>query len=99
MQILVLIKNAVFIMNANTDSVVHARQDAFKQKLLQIPGVQSVSFSTDVPSSDNNWGTNFAFDHEPDEKFTLYLKFGDEDYFKTFGLQLVAGKVMKKVIQ
>src|SRR5205823_6923154 len=44
-------KEALFIMNANTDSVVHAREEAFKQKLLQIPGVRSVSFSTDVPSS------------------------------------------------
>jgi putative ABC transport system permease protein len=58
--------------------------------------VQSVSFSTDVPSSDNNWGTNFAFDHKPDENFTLYLKFGDEDYFKTYGLKMIAGRVYEK---
>jgi hypothetical protein len=25
------------------------------EKLLQIPGVEAVSFSSDVPSSDNNW--------------------------------------------
>ncbi len=85
-------KEALFIMNANADSVVHAGEEAFKQKLLETPGVQSVSFSSDVPSSDNNWGTNFAFNHLPDEKYTLYIKFGDEDYFKTYGLQFVAGR-------
>jgi hypothetical protein len=63
-------KNAVFVLSTNADSVARARQLSFKQDLLQIPGVQSASFSSDVPSSDNNWGTNFAFDHRPDEKFT-----------------------------
>lgn len=89
-------KEGVFIMNATGDSVTQSRQQAFKQKLLQIPGVQSVSFNSDPPSSDNGMGTNFAFNHRPDEKFTLYLKFGDEDYFKTFGLQLIAGKQYEK---
>lgn len=85
-------KDAVFVLNSNADSIVLSRQPAFKEALLQLPGVQSVSFSSDVPSSDNNWGTNFAFDHKPDENFTLYLKFGDEDYLKTYGLQLAAGR-------
>jgi len=89
-------KEAILILNSNADSVTVARQAALKQKLLQIPGIQSVSFSSDVPSSDNNWGTNFAYDHKPDEDYTLYLKYGDEDYFKTYGLQLVAGRSYSK---
>jgi len=70
---------------------VISRQQAFKEQLLQLPGVQSVSFSSDVPSSDNNWGTNFFFDHGPELNYTLYFKCADEDYFKTFGLQFAAG--------
>jgi predicted permease len=84
-------KNAVFVLNSNSDSVVLSRQQALKQDLLRIPGAQSVSFSSDVPSSDNNWSTNFAFNHKPDEKFSVYLKMADEDYFKTYGLQFIAG--------
>jgi predicted permease len=84
-------KNAVFVLSSNSDSVVLSRQQAFKQQLLQLPGVQSVSFSSDVPSSENNWGTNFFFDHGPGEDFNLYFKCADEDYFKTFGLQFAAG--------
>ncbi|HYK47352.1 MAG TPA: ABC transporter permease, partial [Parafilimonas sp.] len=84
-------KNAVFVLSGNADSVVISRQQAFKQQLLQIPGVQSASFSSDVPSSDNNWGTNFFFDHGPELNYTLYFKCADEDYFKTFGLQFAAG--------
>ena len=85
-------KEAVVILSGNSDSLALTRAEAFKQKLLQTPGVQSVSFATDAPSSDNNWTTNFAFDHREDEPYQLALKFGDNDYFKTFGLQMLAGR-------
>ncbi|MEP6595425.1 MAG: ABC transporter permease [Ginsengibacter sp.] len=89
-------KEAVLILSGNTDSAVIAKRLVFKEKLLQTPGVQAVSFSSDAPSSDNNWSTNFAFDHKEDEKFQISLKFADEDYFKTYGLQLLAGRVYDK---
>lgn len=89
-------KEALLIMNANLDSTAQSRQEAYKQKLLQLPGVKSVTFTSDVPSSQNNSGTNFGFDHKPDPDFTLYKKFGDEDYFKTFGLQMIAGRAFTK---
>jgi putative ABC transport system permease protein len=89
-------KEAVLVLSANGDNALQSRLPAFKNYLLQQPGIQSLSFSSDVPSSDNNWGTNFAFDHKPDEKFTLFLKYGDEDYFKTYGLQLAAGRSFQK---
>jgi len=85
-------KEAVLLLSGNSDSSVIVKREAFKQKLLQTPGVQSVSFTTDAPSSGNNWSTNFAFDHRQDESFQLSLKFADEDYFKTFGLELLAGR-------
>ncbi len=84
-------KDAVLLLNATSDSSVTSKQEAFKHDLLALSGVQSVSFSSDAPSSENNWGTNFAFDHKEDEKYTLFLKYADVDYFKTFGLQFAAG--------
>ncbi len=84
-------KDAVLVINGNGDSTQTSRIDAFKTELLKIPAVRSVSLSTDVPSSENNWGSNFAFNHKPDENFILYLKYADPDYFKTFGLQFAAG--------
>lgn len=85
-------KDAVLLLSATADSSVQAKHSVFKQKLLQTPGVVSVSFNTDAPSSENIWSTNFAFDHRDDEKFQVQLKFADEDYFKTFGLTLLAGR-------
>jgi predicted permease len=89
-------KEAVLILAGNTDSAVIAKRPAFKEKLLKTPGVQAVNFSSDAPSSDNNWSTNFAFNHKEDEKFQLSLKFADEDYFKTYGLQFIAGRAYDK---
>ncbi|MBS1596935.1 MAG: ABC transporter permease [Bacteroidetes bacterium] len=85
-------KDAIYVLSGNSDSVSLSRQVAFKEDLLRQPGVQDITFMSDVPSSDNNWGTNFAFDHKKDADFILFLKFGDENYLKTFGLKLVAGR-------
>lgn len=89
-------KEGILVMNIRTDSISKARHDAFKHDLLQITGVRNVSFASDVPSSGSNWGTNFAFDGGEDKKFTLFLKFCDEEYFKTYGLKLIAGRPLRK---
>src|SRR5206468_3493888 len=39
-------KDAVLVLYSNTDSLSIARQSAFKQQLLSLPGVQSVSFNS-----------------------------------------------------
>ncbi|MDQ6764453.1 MAG: ABC transporter permease [Bacteroidota bacterium] len=89
-------KEAVLVLQQNTDSAVVAKLPAFKERLLQTHGVVSVSFSSDVPSSDNTWASNFAFNHKEDEKYQVTMKFADPDYFKTYGLQFIAGKIYDK---
>jgi predicted permease len=89
-------KDGILVINANTDSAFLSRTEGFKARILQMPGVRAVSLSSDVPSSDNNWESNFAYDHRPDEPFSAYLKFGDEDYFKTYGIKFVAGRAFSQ---
>ncbi|MEO6229450.1 MAG: ABC transporter permease [Ferruginibacter sp.] len=89
-------KEAIVLLSGNADSIVIAKQPVFKQQLLQNPGIVSVSFNTDPPSSDNIWSSNFAYNHQPDEKYPISMKFADADYFTTFGLHLVAGRVYAK---
>lgn len=86
------VKDALFVMRSNVDSLAQSHQKSFAGELMQVPGVESVSFSSDIPSSESNWSTNFAFDHKPDETFNLFIKFADENYFKTFGLKMAAGR-------
>lgn len=85
-------KDAVMVLYMNADSVSRMRHDAFKNELLARRDVKQVSFSADPPSSDNSWGSNFAFDKMEDRDFNVQLKQGDYNYANTFGLKLAAGR-------
>jgi predicted permease len=85
-------REAILILPAYSDSINQAKMRPLKQQLLQNPAVISVSFGSDEASSDNNWASNFAFDQKEDEPYAVFHKFGDEDYIKTYGLQLIAGR-------
>ena len=85
-------KDAILIIESNADSSAQARQKSFQYNLSQLPGVAAASFSSDVPSSDNNSASNFSYDHRPDENFSLYMKFADENYFNTYGLTFRCGR-------
>lgn len=86
-------KNLVYTFPMNTDSATVARQNALKQRLLQIPSVESVSLCSDQPSSGNTWSSNFRFGtHSDDEPFNTSLKFCDADWQKTYGFRLRAGR-------
>ncbi|HEY8781776.1 MAG TPA: ABC transporter permease [Mucilaginibacter sp.] len=86
-------KDAILVIPGYTDSLSLAKINSYKQRLLQNPYVKAVSFASDVPSSDNNWASNFYFNNSNKENgLTTWLKYGDADYFKTFGLHFVAGK-------
>jgi putative ABC transport system permease protein len=86
-------KNAVLVIPGYTDSISLGKMESFKQQILQNPDVKSMSFASDAPSSENNWGSNFYFNNSmKDINFTTFLKFADGDYFKTYGLKFAAGK-------
>ncbi|MCF3107474.1 ABC transporter permease [Niabella sp. CC-SYL272] len=85
-------KEAILLLNGSTDSISLARQEAFAEALRKLPGVQQFSFQSDAPTSENNSSTNFAFDHRPDEKFQVHLKFADTGYLKTYQMLLLAGR-------
>jgi putative ABC transport system permease protein len=64
-----------------------------KTQLQKIPGVQDVSMCFSPPSSSNSWNTAPVYDNQLEEEpFRISVKSGDEDFVKTFGLRLVAGR-------
>ena len=86
-------KEAILVIPGYTDSVSLQKMESFKARLLQNPDVRAVSFMSDVPSSDNNRGSRFYFDHSYKENTHLtFLKLADADYIQTFGLHLLAGR-------
>ncbi|WP_051663863.1 ABC transporter permease [Dyadobacter crusticola] len=81
------------VYSVTLDDAYGSRFQTFKNELLQNPAINAVSFASDVPSSENKWSGNFAFGNRgKDEEFQIFNKFADEDYFKTYGLEFVAGK-------
>ncbi|MEP0710307.1 ABC transporter permease [Algoriphagus sp.] len=85
-------KEAVYSFNLPGDEANDSKLDVLKQRLKSISQVKSVSISSDVPSSNNNWGSNFWFDDiREDVPFMASLKYGDADYFENYGLQFAAG--------
>ncbi|MCB9317496.1 MAG: ABC transporter permease [Lewinellaceae bacterium] len=85
-------QDLVYTFGVGVDSSALARHSALKQELLQIPSVQTVSYSSDQPLSGNTWAQNFRYGSRPeDEPYSISLKYCDADYQKTYGLKLLAG--------
>src|SRR6266487_530941 len=87
-------KDAIINVPFRVDSAWFSKEDYLRQQLLQVNGVQAVSFSSNTPVEDANdiWST-FKFDHATkEEDFKAITKFADDEYVPTYKLQLVAGR-------
>lgn len=83
----------VYNVTYNNDKISYKTLSVFKEKLLAIPNVESVSFSSDQPSSGNTWNSNFAYGAgASDAPFPISMKFCDADFQKTYDIPLLAGR-------
>ncbi len=90
-------KAAIINVPLINDSVSLTKLDFVRDQLLSNPNIQQVSFSFGSPSSDNNWNSDFKYDHSAKSTdFSANLKWADPDYFKTFNLQFVAGRAIQR---
>jgi len=86
-------KDLVYTFGFNGDSLSQSKLVGFKQRLLQIPNVESVAFGSDQPASGSTWATNFTFGRgTADQRFNTTMKFCDADFQNTYGLQMLAGR-------
>lgn len=70
-----------------------ATHDVFRQRMLQQPGILSVSFEHRSPASELNYGGQFKFNGKPSwESYPIRERLADASYLKTYGLTLVAGR-------
>lgn len=89
-------KEAVTMVVVPTDSLSRLKQHNFKERVLQIPGVQMISFCQKAPLSGDMWTTNFSFNGAENKDFEIRLANTDPGYFELFKLALVAGKTYSK---
>lgn len=76
------------------DSTFLSQLTAFKQELLRVPAIRSISASTTIPGQPVDWNAGGIRLLGTDEsKGTQYRVIGvDYDYLKTYGLKLIAGR-------
>ena len=85
-------KDAVVSVPFPGDSISRTKINAFKNQLLQQPGIKDVSFSFASPSDNNSWHSDFKFNNSPKQTdFSASLKWADAGYFKLYNIPFVAG--------
>ncbi len=65
--------------------------NAFKQEMLAINGVLSITSSTAVPGHNNN-NNGYLMKERQDETFLLQTNWVDPDYFKTYRMKINTGR-------
>ena len=67
--------------------------NAFRNSLLEIPGIEQISFAIGAPTSRNNFDTGLQADPgNPNQRININLKIADANYLQTYGLKLAAGR-------
>jgi len=83
-------KDAVVMLPVPANSPANAVY--LRSQLANSAAVKSVSLCYRAPASTSGKGGTIRYDNNPWEKFAVRSIIGDENYVKTFGLQLLAGK-------
>ena len=70
-----------------------AKMSTLRSRISQLPGVESSTFCFEAPAANSNNSTSIRYGaRSEDEQFGINMKTADDQYLKTFGLQLVAGR-------
>lgn len=88
--------NAVAIVGLPADSLSLLKHENFKARLLTISGVEQVSLFDVAPSSNNVSESDFSLNGTANKDFQIRTMHIDLDYFKTFDMKLIAGKMLLK---
>jgi hypothetical protein len=87
-------KNAVALLDIPTDRLSQRKYAFLKQVILQEPDVVSASLCSAAPSSGWVWDNGFRFENRPEpETWSLGLRMTDTDYYRTFNIELIAGRL------
>jgi putative ABC transport system permease protein len=86
-------KQALVTVPIPGDSAGLSKSAYIRDQLFKIRGVEKVSFNNTEPATNDNWWTDFKFDHAAKGVgFSSIQRWADENYLSTYGLSLVAGR-------
>ncbi|QJD98183.1 FtsX-like permease family protein [Mucilaginibacter robiniae] len=73
-----------------------SQKEQWRERLHQMPAVQSFSFCNNAPASNSQRGATVQFDNRSKwESWPARFAIGDSAYCHTFGLHLIAGRNMR----
>jgi ABC-type antimicrobial peptide transport system permease subunit len=86
-------KSALVTAPFPRDSVSRTKLGYLRNRLMAIRGVRQVSFHNASPAYDDDWWTDFNFDHaKKGIDFAVIHKWVDTNYLATYSLPLAAGR-------
>jgi len=87
-------KDAIITVPLPDDPQKAAKLGALYRQMADLKDVASVSFSFTAPSADANWNTGWRFSDQAERApYPVNMKPADTAYVRTYGLQLVAGRM------
>jgi putative ABC transport system permease protein len=82
----------IVLQRVGVDSI-QSRHETFKNEVLKLPGVDMISYSSDVPYRQNNSSMRAgAVKGDEADSFSLKQLSVDEDFFETYNIPLLLGR-------
>ncbi|HXB05774.1 MAG TPA: ABC transporter permease, partial [Puia sp.] len=85
-------RDAIVYLRTDYHEAARKKKPVFLEMLKAIPGVAMVSNSSNPPSSNGMWTSTMTFnDGKKEIDENVQVKLADTNYFRTYGLRLLAG--------
>lgn len=86
-------RSGLIIVKSLFASDLVARQNAILDVLRAVPGVISATKANREPDTNSSSGTDVAVPGRPGPRPSMLYEIGGRDYFSTYGIKLVAGRL------
>jgi len=92
-------KEEVLLLQRTNVDLIKQREDLLRNELLQLPGITSVTFASQVPFAQSNRARGFStVKGDEDNEVRSNIVNVDHDFLKTFDIPLIAGRDFSREI-
>lgn len=92
-------KSQIIVLQRIGVEGIKDRHETFKNEVLKIPGVELVSYSSDVPYRQNNSSMDAGVvDGDKESAFSLKQLSVDEDFFETYNIPILLGRNISREV-
>lgn len=90
-------KDNILVVNNLDRTAMQGKEDAFRQRVAQIPGVTLTSLAADTPANGNSGNTSLRREgDDPDKNMLIGRQAVDHEFFDLFEVNLLAGRFYSK---